>query len=736
MRNQPFRFFLGFFFFFLHVSCFSATNPHSGQPWAGFLEACGETPDAILTAVRDRIRFSPYAGFIQGPTGTLLAGHGNALDTAEMLQQALRDKGFETRLAYGALSEDQISQLLHPVFPVASFPDEVQEKLPGSSTADPVADEGVRRNAISHVWVQVKTEETWKNLDPFLGTGASELSLVPLERTEEAPLEEQRRKLKIEVFTRTGCSELVSCLVFERSLAELAGQNVAFFHVGTASTSRGIRAGLARLRPALAFNDEVFPGEPYGGIRDEAEPVPAATRLHGIFDQTEESTDPGSGLGPDSGQSSGQSSGQGSGPGSGGVEPVVNEVFLEATLFGADLPEKRQRRYLFIDSPEGLDRLDELTSFAVVFGEPSRQQIGGWLQAAASSTRELKDLSLPQTGTITSDQQAGAEHILLATARLSGALANWVGRSLERLQHEVDLAFGTVTIQDDARIICVSIGGNPCTISTDLMFDAGPCLPLPGAKPAGVYAAAGAGGFLAGRLEGACLATLQKKLPEKGSKRTSVEAVFQAAAEQNVKIVVLLPTGGEFLGEGNAGNPEVLSELNKVSLSSVGRRILAESFTPEKAFLIPEKPVEVNGKKISAWYEIDRLTGRWVAVSAEGRHESMLEYQNLKRINDLAVTWTCGFWSGFCNTLNAFAIAALEVVDGDPDQSWGDIRAHCLDAAKKIDLQNNFMQGLGDVAGILILGSSDPITARILGQAGLMTGQVAGIGFLMKQMPR
>src|SRR5690606_25855650 len=70
------------------------------------LELAFEEPDDIAAWVDDNGRYEAYDGVLRGPTGTLVAGAGNALDQAVLLARLLGDAGFDARVALGTLGEE------------------------------------------------------------------------------------------------------------------------------------------------------------------------------------------------------------------------------------------------------------------------------------------------------------------------------------------------------------------------------------------------------------------------------------------------------------------------------------------------------------------------------------------------------------------------------------------------------------------------------------------------------
>lgn len=76
------------------------------------LEMAFEEPESISAWMQEQIAFEPYAGLLRGPEGTLLARAGNALDQATLLARLLGDAGYEARVALATLSEADAGRLL------------------------------------------------------------------------------------------------------------------------------------------------------------------------------------------------------------------------------------------------------------------------------------------------------------------------------------------------------------------------------------------------------------------------------------------------------------------------------------------------------------------------------------------------------------------------------------------------------------------------------------------------
>lgn len=175
---------------------------------AALAASLGRDAGKLFLSARD-LPFQPYRGALRGATGALLAGSANDVDRCLLLHELLRHGSFESRFAFGELSEAQATQLASRALTpsgarsrkvdappskeslaaaekaiVASAAPRVR-KMTGNLAADRetveqalkaagvvltgTEDDGVaaRARALrSHVWLQVKIDGKWTDFDP------------------------------------------------------------------------------------------------------------------------------------------------------------------------------------------------------------------------------------------------------------------------------------------------------------------------------------------------------------------------------------------------------------------------------------------------------------------------------------------------------------------------------------------------------------------------------------------
>lgn len=86
-------------------------TPDPGDVWAQAARL-GHDAERLIAFVREEIAFEPYEGLLRGPSGTLLARAGNALDQALLLQALLAAGGTESLLLGRDLAEAEAPALV------------------------------------------------------------------------------------------------------------------------------------------------------------------------------------------------------------------------------------------------------------------------------------------------------------------------------------------------------------------------------------------------------------------------------------------------------------------------------------------------------------------------------------------------------------------------------------------------------------------------------------------------
>ncbi len=75
-------------------------------------ELAFEEPEGLRDWLSENIAYQPYRGVLRGAEGTLISGAGNSFDQALLLENLLRNAGYDTRIMVGELSEADARTLL------------------------------------------------------------------------------------------------------------------------------------------------------------------------------------------------------------------------------------------------------------------------------------------------------------------------------------------------------------------------------------------------------------------------------------------------------------------------------------------------------------------------------------------------------------------------------------------------------------------------------------------------
>ncbi|MBI4604268.1 MAG: hypothetical protein HY721_20100, partial [Planctomycetes bacterium] len=213
----------------------------------------GGDPAVLSRAVRERVRYEPYAGVLRGARGALLAGAGSSFDRAELLASLLRHGGRKVRMAWGRLTPAQAESLVRaslevapPARPGTPLREEVLSRaedhflLLGDALhaaghrarPDPSAWAECVKDAAFHAWVQVEAGGVWIAVDPSAPEPVGRALAQP-EGTAEAFDESLRHRgvLRLEVEKLVdGRSERQVVLEHAAPAADLAGVPLGFYH--------------------------------------------------------------------------------------------------------------------------------------------------------------------------------------------------------------------------------------------------------------------------------------------------------------------------------------------------------------------------------------------------------------------------------------------------------------------------------------------------------------------------
>ncbi|MGD8417385.1 MAG: transglutaminase domain-containing protein [Pseudomonadales bacterium] len=252
--------------------------------------------------LRDEVNFDPYRGIMRGAGGALGAQAGNAMDRALLLSEILETMGFESRLVFGELDDDQARRVLAAAVgtrDVARYQDRTDAQLAVVGAAKRVYDwlvDAIDEDSIGgdvatatiadvreHAWVQVKEGSKWIDLDPSLPDAEfGERYTEPLRYATAAP-EDALVGIDITVVAETlesGNLQETEVLEYDTSVVAAEQSKIfLYFEPYGAGQGRALSEALgpdARFQPVLQVGDERTSGKPIPGITIRPKEMSAA----------------------------------------------------------------------------------------------------------------------------------------------------------------------------------------------------------------------------------------------------------------------------------------------------------------------------------------------------------------------------------------------------------------------------------------------------------------------------
>ena len=631
-------------------------------------------PLAALGIVRSRLEFRPYSGFVKGWRGAWWDGTANSADAAELLLEVLRRMRLPGVLVRRKLSAGEAADLLARAAGEAPPLPDVLGDLEGDEVSAGFKDPAIVEAVMDHWFVRSAFDGKWIALDPFFDDAGEPVAGRP---KPEVVRHEDRRRLRIELYTRLeGTHRETSVFRFDSPVAELIGTRLTLLLNGINEDARDHAPAPEGLRPVLFVDGKPIVGRPFAGVPASAG-APGG-RLGGVFGQP--------------------------GVGKEGEGQKVTEVRADYVLTGAGLPDRTERRYLYLAGEDGLDRLADITGIAVLGGAAPRAGLDAKFEAAEGVAAGVGDVELPKKGPISDEEKEGAERLFEAMFRFLDSAAHSLASATHELQPRLDAALGTISAYGDARVLGMTFDPRTGGLRTDLVFDTVETWAREGVKTSAVGAHAGIRGRLHADVEGALLGVLR---PEE--KILTVSAVFTAAEEQEIPLIAL--------GSTNAGR------LSDLALSAGVKRVLGERIADGRIALMPERPVVLGAQTVLAWYEYDPGTGAWTGVWEDGRHQAAAETVHEQAERIIMTTFCQGYYAAFNSTLVGYAKEVLwELRSGE--FNWTQVHATALGTACKLS-DKAMKKAVNDLKGL----------TKTFANYGAVFGQASAVVLLAVCMP-
>jgi uncharacterized membrane protein len=560
-------------------------------------------PQQIFNFLHNDIGYNSYAGSLRGARGTLWSSAGNALDVASLGVALMRASGIPARYAHGTLADGLARRLILSMFPnpyrVVGLID------PGTPLSDPANDPMLMAEARDHYWFELDAGGGFQSADPTVAGARIGDAFAAADGTFTEVADAQRQKVTIRLrrelttpaaglLTGGAAQDLKTVLEATFNTVELVGKPVTIGHiVDSRSFSTVFPTVTNTYTPYLALGDY------------DAEPSTADVVQGQSYQEVLTSFPFGS--------------------------QILTGVFLEIDLTGPGLqPESFERTLAdrigfaarqngvgaaLTADPSGLPLLGPLDVFTLHvlpgLNSPSLpDRLPGVLSTIASGFAELPNQDPPSQATLF-QYAALSQRALTAATRAIGAAflsASDVGTAQLQSNALVKAYF------DRPRLILVSQQLEPnsssqapeVTYSIDLRRDMVRVIAFPGQSLSATQAFNFTRGVSEGVLE---RDTLSSFFPDKPRPvRVSTADVFAAAFEQGIPFDSL-----------DADN---LFRLDSFDISAEAKARISQAVGAGKTVVVPTSAVQLEGRRVVAWYEIDPATGETIAVGENGSHIS------------------------------------------------------------------------------------------------------------------
>lgn len=553
--------------------------------------------DQLFAAVAEGVRYEPYRGIARGSAATAAMRSGNSFDQSLLLAERLRQSGYQVRFARGDLEEGNRSVLLRGMYPPRIPSTPVDERYGAFVPGD---DPELIGAVSEHVWVEVYQGDDWLPLDPSFPRSVIGERYATARETFAAPTADDYQSLTLTLYEEDSEGMQRELTRVSGRVAELALSPITLTVrvVPVARTPEPEAGG----SPSRSMG--MFGGAMAGESEPEETPEPAAEEVVGLrlartLDARGTVTElPAAVVLADDGATPRREwlEIETRIPG----EPPV-KVERELTRFGPPLAGYRRHTLTVVNGPVR----PELVSRLRKEGTELTRLDGREREVRAAARLRPAD---PSSGAAARriDRMGG-----LAGA-VSGHLLNlFFARDSDALAAAMTANAGAVLSWGRPRVLISSLtmdepgAGGAAVLSLDLRVNRVGIHPYPGLPSRLGPLLQTARGLQDAAIEGALVDRAAQ-----GGRPLSAGAVMDAAARQGDPLRVV-----------RRG-----VDLEGLGLPAAVTRQLRPTLEAGYDVILPERPVEVEGRERWAWLRVDPEGGGLVAVMDGGEHQGMTQY--------------------------------------------------------------------------------------------------------------
>ncbi len=605
-------------------------------------------PTQIFNFLHTQVGYNSYYGSMRGARGTLWSAAGNALDVASLGVALMRASGIPAQYVAGTLSSTQAQGLVASMF--APSLQSAGYISSGTQTSNPIFNFQLTSEAASHYWFQFNAGSGMKDADPLI-SGASIGQVFTTSTSTFAQVADALRdkvviKLNAETYTQasalfgagSGLStntvltqtfndvDLVGRPLTIGNLVSSNGIGAAVFSVSTTTYTPYIIVGGDGFDPS---GDQIILGQAY---QQTVTNFPLGNQLvTGLFLEVDETDSNGAAntFNRTLADAIGTAARLGGG-GSASVDPNGPPLISPLDLWTLDLNSGQFNPNAFNG---GLAQIAALQSGFTTFTSqlsttpPGATDDALGTQATTALRNALVTMSRSRLDQfdITSDSytQSMAQELLVKAYFDSPKIVVLSTRATLEKDGSVQLGVSIDLLKDSMRVIASAATAAGATIGFE--FNRG--------LMENVIEAAAIGNPPGGNASSPISAPL------------GTAAIFQAAVQQGISFVTLLPSNAQ--------------GLDAINIPADAKALITQALANGDIVIVPSSAVTVNGQQSTGWYQLDTSTGEITGVLEDGQHGGIGEFAANQLLNPTSQTNI--FSEGVIAGLTAGSLAKLAV---------------------------------------------------------------------------
>jgi uncharacterized membrane protein/sugar lactone lactonase YvrE len=550
-------------------------------------------PQLIFNFLHNDVGYNSYTGSVRGARGTLWSSAGNSLDVASLGVALMRASGIPAQYAQGTLSQGQAQQLIVSMFP-SSF--QTVGAVPASAkTADPANDPALLSETESHYWFQFDSGSGITDADPIMAGATIGQSFTTATGTFTEVPDTLRAKTEVsltaEIYSQAaavfGLNPSQDTVVLDHTFndVDLVGRPIT---IGNFVSQSG--AGFILSSVTNTYT-------PYMVVGDDA--LPDSQLPEAIVGQPYQEVLTNFPLG----------------------NQVLTGLFLNVTLSGPGITSQTYTRSL-VDrigyaAQQGLAPSENLSvspsgpPVITPFDQTTLNVLPGLQSAgAAQLAQERADQELASISSQTAAPPTAAQTEAL-TAFARAELASFTVASDQETANlasgfSVAAYFSAPRVTAFSTQLITNNNQSSVVFGIDLMHDSIRAVASPGQNAQAPLGFSSARGMFDSFLEAQALSS------GPGGQNLSSIAIIQQSIQQSVPLAVI-----------TSSNLSLLQTLN-LPADAIAR--ITSDVQNGLTVLVPTRALMVNGMQMTAWFDINQITGETIAESTNGGHQALLAW--------------------------------------------------------------------------------------------------------------